>query len=124
MPVTGKSTNDNIPPGFTLRHTLRGHSSWISRIAWSPDGKMLSSPADDKRIRLWDAQTGKHLRTLNGHSDTVWGTAWSPNGTVLVSVSFDRTIREWDVQTGKYLGTIKGPFSDAFSIAWSPDGKA
>ena len=41
------NTNEDIPPGFKLRHTLRGHSSWISRISWSPEGKMLASPSRD-----------------------------------------------------------------------------
>ena len=28
-------------PGLTLRHVLRGHTVWIGRIAWSPDGQRL-----------------------------------------------------------------------------------
>ena len=59
----------NLPPGVKLVRTLRGHTDWIGRIAWSPDGRLLASPSADKTIRLWDAETGECLRTLEGHED-------------------------------------------------------
>lgn len=49
-------------PGVTLRLTLRGHSNWIGRIAWSPDGKWLASPSKVDTTRIWDAVTGRGRR--------------------------------------------------------------
>src|SRR5436305_13236043 len=88
-----KPAQGNIPPGFTLRHTLRGHSRDIYRIAWSPDGSMLASGSEDKTIRLWDGQTGQVVRTLQGHTQQVNSLAWSPDGSMLASGSHDKTIR-------------------------------
>ena len=59
-------------PGFTLRQVLRGHTSWIGRIAWSPDGAYLASPSDDKTVRIWDAATGVCVRSLQGHTGRVY----------------------------------------------------
>ncbi len=40
----------NLPPGLTLRYTLKGHTQSITRIAWSLDGHMLASPSGDQTI--------------------------------------------------------------------------
>src|SRR6266568_499061 len=112
-----KPAQSSIPPGFTLRQTLRGHSAEIFRIAWSPDGRVLASGSADNTIRLWDVQMGQALRTLEGHTESVPYVAWSPNGRVLASGSFDSTIRLWDGQTGQTLGTLEGHSGDINSVA-------
>ncbi|MGQ4915121.1 MAG: WD40 repeat domain-containing protein [Candidatus Asgardarchaeia archaeon] len=35
-------------------------------------------------MRVWDAATGKLLRTLEGHSNSVLSVAWSPDSKALV----------------------------------------
>ena len=123
MPDTVKSTDDIIPPGFTLRHTLRGHSSWIARIAWSPDGNTLASPSRDQTIRIWNLQTGQWVQTLVGHSQGVLCTSWSPDGRVLASCSFDKMICLWETQTWQPLRMLTGHSHYVYSVAWSPDGR-
>ncbi len=80
--MPSKSVNDKIPPGFKLRHILRGHEDAINGIAWSPDERTLASGSDDKTIRLWDTETGNLLRTLEvkGRIKAVLSVAWSPDG--------------------------------------------
>ena len=57
-----------IANGKELRSFL-GHSSSVSSVAFSPDGKWALSGSLDKTIRLWDCQTGQELRSFLGHSE-------------------------------------------------------
>ncbi len=116
------TTKGNIPPGFRLRRRLGGHRDYITRIAWSPDGRMLASPSADGTIRLWNAKTGRLRRVIRGRSNWVRTVTWSPHGRVLASGSNDQTIRLWDAETGKLLQTFEGHTGYVFSVAWSPDG--
>jgi WD40 repeat protein len=88
-------------PGLTLRHVLRGHTGWITRIAWSPDGSYLASPSADNTIRIWDMRSGACMRILKDHTDMIYSVAWSPDGQRLASASGDNTLRLWDAASGK-----------------------
>lgn len=111
-------------PGITLRTVLRGHTSEINRIAWSPDGRYLASPSYDMTIRIWDVSRGKCVSVLKGHKDAVISVAWSPDGQRLASASGENLIRLWDTASGKqHLQMLKGHTNIVWSVAWSPDGQ-
>jgi len=57
---------------------LRGHSSWVRTVAFSPDGQTLASGSDDATIKLWDLRTGRERCTLTGHTRPVYSVAFSP----------------------------------------------
>ena len=98
-----------LPPGVKLVRTLRGHTDYIGRIAWSPDGRMLASPSADKTIRLWDVETGEEVRRFNGHTASVMQAVFTPDGRRVLSGSEDGTVRLWDVATGKEHRQIAAP---------------
>ena len=55
------------------------------------------SGSADATIRLWDADTGKHLRTITRHTWLVNSIALSPDGQTLVSGSWDVTVLLWEL---------------------------
>ncbi|NMG06043.1 TIR domain-containing protein [Brasilonema sp. UFV-L1] len=111
------------PSGWTLKHILRGHNGLISRVEWSPDGKMLASSSFDRTIKLWNIETGECCNTLKGHSGRVWSVAWSPDEKLIASGSADNTIRLWRVDTGEVEYKISMDTGICLSMAWSLDGQ-
>jgi len=41
--------------------TLTGHSSRVTSVAYSPDGKHIASGSYDETVKVWDAATGKKV---------------------------------------------------------------
>jgi WD40 repeat protein len=95
FPVNPISIIANLPIGFFLETTLRGHSSSVNSVAYSPDGQTLASGSRDGTIKLWNVKTGNLLQTLTGHSSWVYSVAYSPDGQTLASGSGDKTIKIW-----------------------------
>ena len=102
--------------------TLNGHTYRIRSISFSPDGTTIASSSDDKTIRLWDADTGAHIRTLTGHEHNVVSVSFSPDGTTIASGSDDDTIRLWNANTGSHIRTLIGHTDPVLSVSFSPDG--
>ncbi len=97
--------------------------TYILSVAFSPDGKLLTTGDASGEIRLWQVADGKQLLTCKGHTGWVRSIAFSPDGKILASASSDQTVRLWDVQTGKCLSTLQGHTQWVRSVAFSPDGK-
>src|SRR5947199_93272 len=64
-----------------------GHTSWVSKLAFSPDGRLMASSSKDQTLRVWDLQTGKEIRTLKGQTDGR-SLAFSPDGKRLARDGF------------------------------------
>src|SRR5438132_1407337 len=96
-----------LPPGVKLVRSLRGHTGWIGRVAWSADGKLLASPSQDKTTRIWHVDTGECLRVLTGYGNSANCAAFDPASRTLAVSAADRTCKLWEVPTGQLIRTLR-----------------
>jgi small GTP-binding protein len=121
---------DSPVPGMTVRQVLRGHTSVVNSIAWSPDTTKLASASNDQSIRIWDTKSWECVKILYGPAG-VDKVNWSPNGNLLAS-SFEEDfldeggkqygIHIWDTNTWDQVA-ILGKNMGTEEFTWSPNGE-
>ncbi|MBA3036102.1 MAG: protein kinase [Desulfobacterium sp.] len=104
-----------------LENTFEGHSDFILSVSFSADSRFALSGSFDKKLKLWEVDTGKCLRTFGGQSNWVKSVRLSANASYALSGSEDKTLRLWEVETGKCLRTFEGHSSDVNSVSLSAD---
>ena len=95
----------------------------ISRMAFSPDGRICAAGDTKGCIRIIDSASGKSLHEFQGHRDEVKGFAFSRDGRLLASGA-EREISIWNASSGERLHGLEGhgTMSTAF-LEFTPDSK-
>ena len=112
------------------QHTLefREHKDYVSKLAFSPDGKTLLTGSKDGTIQAWDTATGSHRFTCTGHFEGTRDLMFNLNGDTLISLNRpfnpegNLQQQRWDLNTGDQLST-RFLGIDASTMILSPDGK-
>jgi WD40 repeat protein len=112
----------DVETGRDLGLLFDRYAEGIQDATFSQDGARIASGGLDRRIWLWDAASGKRMRSFDGHLDVIKSVAFSRDGRRALSGSDDRTVRLWDVVTGEELHRFFGHTAIVTSVAFSPDG--
>ena len=72
-------------------------------MVFSPDGSLVTSIGWDKRVQVWESQTGTISHVLTGHKQGVASAAFSYDGKSICTSSPDGTIRLWHLDTGREM---------------------
>jgi WD40 repeat protein len=67
-------------------------------VRFSPDGKTLATAGADRLVRLWEAETGRFVRSFEGHTMSVTALAFAPDEKTLFSAGLDKTVRVWRLE--------------------------
>jgi len=74
------------------------HQGWINDIAYSPDGKLILTTAEDNTTRVWDAVTGVELNRFDHDADGVRA-RFTRDGRYVITLSADYSTDEYDEAT-------------------------
>jgi WD40 repeat protein len=89
-------------------------------MAFSPNGRLLATGGT--QAKLWDAGTGKLVRSLDaGPVKGGLTVQFSPDGKLLAVGNRNSTTRIFDLESGKVLHTLQRNMSQG--LRFSPDGK-
>lgn len=102
--------------------TFTGHTDKVLTIAFSPDGKLITSGSVDNSMRFWLVNEKKLLRTMDNHPFPILSLDYSPNGIYLVTTSTDGIVRIWQVSNGRLIHELYGHNGWVRSLAVSPNG--
>ena len=75
-------------------------------IAYLPDGKTIATRANENTLRLWDAATGREVRTLFPAQLNAVALAPGPEEGTLLELGADASVHVWDLTTGKETRTL------------------
>lgn len=109
-----------------LLHAIDAHrgrftGDLIPGLAVSPDSSWIATASSDKKVKLWDVESGAEIRTLEGHKQPLTTCVVGPDGTWIASVSTDG-ITVWDVASGEERCTFEKEREWSTGCAVGPDG--
>lgn len=111
------SNNPGATPAVILPH--RGP---VSDVRYSRDGKRVLTWGIERNFRVWDAESGRLIRTLES-ARTVYGDAsLSPDGREIALCDETGTLRVIEVDRRGWFTQITGPRGSVQSVRVSPDG--
>ncbi|MDP8980223.1 MAG: WD40 repeat domain-containing protein [Acidobacteriota bacterium] len=106
---------------------LPGKSERILSLAYSKDGSLLvaagGTPAQFGEVQIWDAKTGKLVRSVVLTGDTVFGASLTPDASKVTVGCADNTVRILDVSTGQELHKIGNHENWVLGTVFGMDGK-
>jgi WD40 repeat protein/serine/threonine protein kinase len=101
--------------------TLKSPGNAVNELSLSPDGEYLASVEYLGRMRIFEMDTGREVRSWRAQEQNLWAVAWNPAGDRIATGGFG-PVKIWDPNTGRQLQSLphKGGVTRLF---WSPDGK-
>jgi WD40 repeat protein len=104
---------------FDGQHSTLPHTSSISKIHLSPDGKMLAIADSEAKIQFISLSGERQPKQIET-DQALTSIQLSPDGSLLASASLD-TIKLWDMNNSRLLWTIQA--SENQDMSFSKDSK-
>lgn len=100
-----------------------GHGGPVWAVAYSRDGKLVASGAEDKNVQLRRTIDGQQQGSMGGHTAGVRSLAFSPDGSLVASGSDDRSVIIWRTADRKQVRRLPGHAESVAALAFAPNGQ-
>jgi WD40 repeat protein len=91
----------------------------VMGLCFTPNGKQFAAALIDETVQIWDAATGREIRTIREAGDRL---AFSPDGKWMITAK-GKTIRLWNAETFAEVRILRGHTDTIHGLAFSPDGQ-
>ena len=98
--------------------TWHGHTSGVSAIALSRDGRLITGSLDET-FRAWNPATSNSVST----TESMYGIAFSADGGRLATTGWKGLIKTFDTRDNREATSFVGHTQSGVRIDWSRDGK-
>jgi WD40 repeat protein len=139
-PLDSSLRSEEVKPFITVTNDViaiaHAHQGWIRALEFSSDGKILASGSSDATIKVWNAVTGRNLRTFGNANPLIISgmmpkdlkslcyVAFSPDGRLVAAWDpGEEVIWLLDVASGKRGKRLKGHTRFVCGGAFSPNSK-
>ncbi len=109
-----------IPSGNTIQ-VSKGWRQMVSKLAFSPDGKILAGAAGPS-LRIWDVEENREVARHKPSAKHFQGMSFTADGRYLLTVSNDETARVWETRSWQEHSAYTWEIGRLLNIALSPDG--
>ncbi|KAI8905273.1 WD40-repeat-containing domain protein [Powellomyces hirtus] len=106
-------------------HKFDAHAGPVHAVKYSQDGKYVLTAGSDRRVRLWNPETGLAIKSYEAHGKAVLALAVPPAGadnSRFATGSEDRSVFVWDVGTGRPLRRFTGHHQRVNAVAFNAEG--
>ncbi|HEV8059710.1 MAG TPA: WD40 repeat domain-containing protein [Gemmataceae bacterium] len=125
---------DPLPAGALVRYSTNRlrHEQPVQAVAFSPDGRFISSSARDFNVRVWDRTTGELVHSLLKPTNRLAYAApeastpclrYTPDGKYLVAGRGDANLLVWETAGYKLVHQLTGSTGAIHALAIAPDSK-
>lgn len=126
--------------------TVQAHQLWVRQLALHSASNRLASVSDDMTCKLWDATTGRHIRTLTGfderiprwdYPNKIFACALSSDGRYVAAADEMCRVLIWETETGREAARFEArgffkedwdrnnhPYGGIRCLRFSPDGRS
>lgn len=101
--------------------SLPGHPGGVDVVAYSPDGRRLSSAGTDRTSRVWDTASGLELQAFRRENRTVNAIRYLPDGKAAIIGGSTLTVQ--DAATGEEQAIALPNGKSVTALDVSPDGQ-